>query len=293
MILLAEDHPVNRTVIVQQLDVVGFHVDVAEDGQEAFERFVSGRYGLVLTDLNMPRMDGYELAQAIRRHERRSGRGPHARARAQRERHAGRAGARAGGRHGRLHGQADDDSVPGREAPPVAARPRVGPRGTSHRRTRPARPPSTWERSTCSPLGRLRGAHRARRLPRHDARRSRDAARGARPATRARCAACGARIRGRRAHRRSRPMARIAQQAEEATETELAPDWTALEALAARLSDAADAVAEGARRRQRVASTRTPRACGAFRGATGAQRMGVTHRASDRCATRIWVAGDA
>ncbi len=76
VVLLAEDHPVNRTVIVQQLELVGFHVDVAEDGEEAFERFVSGRYGLVLTDLNMPRMDGYELALAIRRHERRQGRAP-------------------------------------------------------------------------------------------------------------------------------------------------------------------------------------------------------------------------
>ena len=76
VILLAEDHLVNRTVIVQQLELVGFHVDVAEDGEEAFERFVSGAYGLVLTDLNMPRMDGYELALAIRRHERRQGRQP-------------------------------------------------------------------------------------------------------------------------------------------------------------------------------------------------------------------------
>lgn len=76
VVLLAEDHPVNRTVIVQQLELVGFHVDVGEDGQEAFERFAEGRYGLVLTDLNMPRMDGYELAQAIRRHERRQGLAP-------------------------------------------------------------------------------------------------------------------------------------------------------------------------------------------------------------------------
>jgi signal transduction histidine kinase/HPt (histidine-containing phosphotransfer) domain-containing protein len=73
LLLLAEDHPVNRTVIVQQLELVGFHVDVAEDGEEAFDRFVTGNYGLVLTDLNMPRMDGYELAQAIRRHERKQG----------------------------------------------------------------------------------------------------------------------------------------------------------------------------------------------------------------------------
>jgi CheY-like chemotaxis protein/HPt (histidine-containing phosphotransfer) domain-containing protein len=76
LLLLAEDHPVNRTVIGQQLDAVGFHVDVAEDGEAAFERFVAGRYGLVLTDLNMPRMDGYELARAIRRFERKAGRTP-------------------------------------------------------------------------------------------------------------------------------------------------------------------------------------------------------------------------
>ena len=60
--------------IVQQLELVGFHVDVAEDGQQAFERFTTGRYGLVLTDVNMPRMNGYELALALRRHERRTDR---------------------------------------------------------------------------------------------------------------------------------------------------------------------------------------------------------------------------
>ncbi len=76
LVLFAEDHPVNRTVITQQLGIVGFHVDVAKDGEEAFERFVTGRYGLVLTDLNMPRMDGYELALAIRRLERAKGRQP-------------------------------------------------------------------------------------------------------------------------------------------------------------------------------------------------------------------------
>jgi signal transduction histidine kinase/CheY-like chemotaxis protein/HPt (histidine-containing phosphotransfer) domain-containing protein len=73
VLLLAEDHPVNRAVITQQLDLVGFHVDVAQDGEEALERYVTGRYGLVLTDLDMPRMDGYELVLAIRRHERRAG----------------------------------------------------------------------------------------------------------------------------------------------------------------------------------------------------------------------------
>ena len=69
LLLLAEDHPVNRMVLTHQLDVIGFSTDTADDGQDAFDKYLSGRYGLVFTDLNMPRMDGYELARAIRGHE--------------------------------------------------------------------------------------------------------------------------------------------------------------------------------------------------------------------------------
>jgi HPt (histidine-containing phosphotransfer) domain-containing protein len=42
---------------------------------DAFEHFVNGRYGLVLTDLSMPRMDGFDLTRAIRRHEAENGAG--------------------------------------------------------------------------------------------------------------------------------------------------------------------------------------------------------------------------
>lgn len=35
LLLLAEDHPINRTVLSLQLALIGFHVDLAEDGQEA------------------------------------------------------------------------------------------------------------------------------------------------------------------------------------------------------------------------------------------------------------------
>jgi signal transduction histidine kinase/CheY-like chemotaxis protein len=69
ILLLAEDHPVNRNVLGRQLDLIGFHVDFAGDGQEAYDEWLTGRYALVLTDLNMPRLDGYELARAIRAHE--------------------------------------------------------------------------------------------------------------------------------------------------------------------------------------------------------------------------------
>ena len=74
VVLLAEDHPINRRVLVHQLGIIGFHVDGAEDGQRALELFANGRYGLVLTDLNMPVMDGFELALAIRQHEAGTGR---------------------------------------------------------------------------------------------------------------------------------------------------------------------------------------------------------------------------
>ncbi len=76
LVLLVEDHPVNRTVLCSQLETIGFQAETAVDGHDGFERFLSGDYGLVLTDLNMPRMDGFELAEAIRAHERETGADP-------------------------------------------------------------------------------------------------------------------------------------------------------------------------------------------------------------------------
>jgi CheY-like chemotaxis protein/HPt (histidine-containing phosphotransfer) domain-containing protein len=75
VLLLADDHPINRRVLLHQLGIIGFHVDTAEDGQEALALFeaAQGRYALVLTDINMPVMDGFELARAIRRMEAEAG----------------------------------------------------------------------------------------------------------------------------------------------------------------------------------------------------------------------------
>ncbi len=70
LILLAEDHPTNCTVLTQQINRAGYALEIAEDGQEAFEKWQSGRYSLLLTDLHMPRMDGYQLTQAVRDWER-------------------------------------------------------------------------------------------------------------------------------------------------------------------------------------------------------------------------------
>jgi len=69
LILIAEDNETNQKVIVRQLALLGYAADVAADGREALGRWHSGEYALLLTDLHMPVMDGYELTQAIRAEE--------------------------------------------------------------------------------------------------------------------------------------------------------------------------------------------------------------------------------
>ena len=66
LVLLAEDHPINRMVLVRQLNLLGYAVESADDGLEALEKWKSHRIGLVITDCHMPEMDGYELARNIR-----------------------------------------------------------------------------------------------------------------------------------------------------------------------------------------------------------------------------------
>ncbi len=69
LILVAEDNETNRKVILRQLRLLGFAAEVSVNGREALERWRSGDFALLLTDLHMPEMDGYELAAAIRREE--------------------------------------------------------------------------------------------------------------------------------------------------------------------------------------------------------------------------------
>src|SRR5262249_49514043 len=69
LVLLAEDHPINRLVLVRQLNALGYAVESADNGQQALGKWASGRFGLLITDCHMPEMDGYDLARAIRRLE--------------------------------------------------------------------------------------------------------------------------------------------------------------------------------------------------------------------------------
>ena len=68
-VLVVDDHPVNREVLVRQLDLIGLAADSVNDGVEALEAWAAGRYIAVLADIHMPRMDGYELARRIREAE--------------------------------------------------------------------------------------------------------------------------------------------------------------------------------------------------------------------------------
>lgn len=68
-LLVAEDSDINRKVIAQQLQHCGYNADFACDGDEALARWEQGDYPVVITDLHMPKRDGYSLAQEIRRRE--------------------------------------------------------------------------------------------------------------------------------------------------------------------------------------------------------------------------------
>jgi signal transduction histidine kinase/CheY-like chemotaxis protein len=65
-ILVAEDHPVNQGLFRTILERSGCEVAVASDGQEAVELNAGGPFDLVFMDIQMPRLNGYEAASAIR-----------------------------------------------------------------------------------------------------------------------------------------------------------------------------------------------------------------------------------
>jgi PAS domain S-box-containing protein len=65
-VLVAEDHPVNRQLVRDQLDRLGHAADFAADGLQALDQFVRRHYDLVLTDLSMPGLDGCGLASRLR-----------------------------------------------------------------------------------------------------------------------------------------------------------------------------------------------------------------------------------
>jgi signal transduction histidine kinase/DNA-binding response OmpR family regulator len=68
-VLLAEDNPGNRMLVKAYLKGNQFEIDEAENGAVAVSKFTSRKYDLVLMDMYMPVVDGYEATTAIRRWE--------------------------------------------------------------------------------------------------------------------------------------------------------------------------------------------------------------------------------
>jgi CheY-like chemotaxis protein/HPt (histidine-containing phosphotransfer) domain-containing protein len=67
--LIVDDHPVNRKVLSRQLGKLNIAVDISENGLDALNKYKTHNYDLIITDCNMPEMDGYELARQIRQVE--------------------------------------------------------------------------------------------------------------------------------------------------------------------------------------------------------------------------------
>ncbi|WP_251880190.1 response regulator [Achromobacter sp. Marseille-Q4954] len=65
-ILVADDNPANRELMKMQLETLGYQTDLAADGSAALGRYMEQAYDLVITDVNMPGMDGYAVARCLR-----------------------------------------------------------------------------------------------------------------------------------------------------------------------------------------------------------------------------------
>ncbi len=68
-VLVVEDNDVNRLVAEQHLSNMGLDVQMAENGMQAVQAVQDTRYDLILMDLQMPVMDGFEAVQVIRKRE--------------------------------------------------------------------------------------------------------------------------------------------------------------------------------------------------------------------------------
>jgi CheY-like chemotaxis protein len=65
-ILIVEDHADMRELLIWQIELMGFAAVAAKHGKEAVEKAVSERPHLILMDIMMPSMDGWEAARALR-----------------------------------------------------------------------------------------------------------------------------------------------------------------------------------------------------------------------------------
>jgi len=65
-VLIVDDSQMTRNFHAYILREAGYKIDEASDGYEALEKLLSKEFDIILTDINMPRMDGYKLIKSVR-----------------------------------------------------------------------------------------------------------------------------------------------------------------------------------------------------------------------------------
>ena len=65
-VLIVDDHPINRHLLTDQLRSIGFSTATAVDGLDALDYLDVNKVDIVLSDVNMPNLDGYQLATRLR-----------------------------------------------------------------------------------------------------------------------------------------------------------------------------------------------------------------------------------
>jgi len=73
-VLVAEDNLVNQQLVVQLLEMRGHSVTLAQNGREVLAALEKDSFDVVLMDVNMPEMDGYQTTAVIREREKGNGR---------------------------------------------------------------------------------------------------------------------------------------------------------------------------------------------------------------------------
>lgn len=75
-LLVVEDNELNQKILHEQLLSLGYAVELALDGQAAIEAFRKSKFALILMDCEMPVLDGFAAAKAIRSLEKEQGSAP-------------------------------------------------------------------------------------------------------------------------------------------------------------------------------------------------------------------------